>query len=316
MRFSNSNADPYGGNPNPSGNSGMLSMRQQRRRGRLRGCLGCLTPMLALLIIGALISTFLGLSLTGGPTVIQVGSHPTLIVESEGFTESVLNKPVIHIHAGGQNGQIVIQPHRLLGIPFGFPEVYQESSDHQTVIYNYDSSSDASGTFDITVPAQTNLKVDTNSWALQVEGITGQMVLTTNSGTLTVKNCHLLGSSLLSSNSGELHITQDQLSGSVVLDDNSAAITFQGSLDPHGTYGFANNKGTITVTLPQNMNVHIDAVTGNGGTLTSHIPQTSVQQSAFGNGFELHADVGATPRAVLSLSTNNGSITINEQGGN
>jgi hypothetical protein len=187
------------------------------------------------LIVGALISTIFGLSLTGGPTVIQVASHPTLIVESEGHTDSVINRPVIHIHAG-QDGQIVIQPHRPLGIPFGFPEVYQESGDHQTVIYNYDLASNATGTFDIAVPSQTNLKVDTNSWSVQVEGITGQMILTSNTGNLTLKNCHLLNPSLVKSISGQTQITQDQFSALVTLGDTSAAIAFQGALAPRKTY--------------------------------------------------------------------------------
>lgn len=229
MQYFDSNAIPYGGNP--FGNTDAPYMAQQRNFRRLRSCLGCLTTLLVVLIAGALISTIFGLSLTGGPTVIQVASHPTLIVESEGHTDSVINRPAIHIHAG-QDGQIVIQPHRPLGIPFGFPEVYQESGDHQTVIYNYDSASNATGTFDIAVTSQTNLKVDTNSWSVQVEGITGQMILTSNSGNLTLKNCHLLNPSLVKSISGQTQITQDQFSALVTLGDTSAAIAFQDALAP------------------------------------------------------------------------------------
>lgn len=204
MQYFDNNAVPYGGNP--FGNTNASYTGQRRNFRRLRSCLGCLTVLLVVLIAGVLISTIFGLTLTGGPTVIQVASHPTLIVESEEYTDSVINRPVIHIHAG-QDGQIVIQPHRPLGIPFGFPEVYQESSDHQTVIYNYDLALNATGTFDIAVPSQTNLKVDTNSWSVQVEGITGQMILTSNSGNLTLNNCHLLNPSLVKSISGQKQIT-------------------------------------------------------------------------------------------------------------
>jgi hypothetical protein len=119
-----------------------------------------------------------------------------------------------------------------LGIPFGFPEVYQESGDHQTVIYNYDAASNATGTFDIAVPSQTNLKVDTNSWSVQVEGITGQMILTSITGNLTLKNCHLLNPSLVKSTSGQTQITQDRFSSPVSLGDTSAAIAFQGVFAP------------------------------------------------------------------------------------
>ena len=227
MQYFDNNAVPNGGNP--IGNMGAPYMGQQRNFRRLRSCLGCLTVLLVVLIAGVLISTAFGLMLTGGPTVIQVASHPTLIVESEEYTDSVINRPVIHIHAG-QDGQIVIQPHRPLGIPLGFPEIYQESSDHQTVIYNYDLALNATGTFDITVPSQTDLKVDTNSWSVQVEGITGQMILTSNSGNLTLKNCHLLNPSLVKSISGQKQITQGKFSVLVALGDTSAAIAFQGVL--------------------------------------------------------------------------------------
>jgi len=233
MQYFDSNAVPYGGNP--FGNTDAPYRVQQRNFRRLRSCLGCLTTLLVVLIAGALISTIFGLTLTGGPTVIQVASHPTLIVESEGYTESVINRPVIHIHTG-QDGQIVIQPHRPLGIPFGFPEIYRESSDHQTVIYNYDVASNATGTFDIAVPSQTHLKVDTNSWSVQVEGITGQMILTSNSGNLTLKNCHLLNPSLVKSINGQTQNPQDQFSALVTLGDTRVAIAYKGALAPRKTY--------------------------------------------------------------------------------
>lgn len=293
MQFSDPNANSYG--YDSFGNSGMpyMGMGQQRRRAPGRGRLGCLATLLVLFLLGWLASALIGLSLVWGPTVIPVSSHPTLIVESDVYNNSVINKPVLHIHAGGPSGQIIIRPDRLLNIPFGFPERYQESSDHKTVIYDYDLPIDAGGTFDITVPALTDLKVDTNSWGLQVEGVTGQMILTTNSGALTVSNCHLSGPSLLRSNGG--------------------AITFQSTLDPGGIAQFDNNSGPITVNLPQSANVHLDAAATNG-TITSNISQASVQPS--GSGAELHTDLGAAPRAILSLFNNQGTITINEQGGN
>ena len=229
MQYFDNNAVPYGGNP--FGNMNAPYMAQRKNFRRLRSCLGCLITLLVVLIAGALISMIFDLSLTGGATVIQVASHPTLIVESQGYTESVINRPVISIHAG-QDGQIVIQPRRPLGIPFGFSEVYQETGDHQTVIYKYDSASNATGIFDIAVPPQTNLKVDTNSWSVQVEGITGQMILTSNTGNLTLKNCHVLNPSLVKSTSGQTQITQDQFSPLVTLGDTSAAIAFQGILAP------------------------------------------------------------------------------------
>ncbi len=296
MQFPEQNVNIYGRSFFGNGrNRDMppLGMERRRRQNPLRGYLGCLTLLLCLVGISGLASALFGFPLITGPTVIQVSSHPTLIVESETYTDSVINKPVIRIHTGEQNGQILIQSHRLLGLPFGFAEKYWESSDHETVIYDYSSMPRATGIFDITVPAQTNLKIDTNSWGVQVEGMTGQMVLTSNGGDLTVTNCHLSAPSLFR--------------------DNSGAISFQGSLEGNGAFQFNDNGGPITATLPQNANVHIDAVT-NSGTMTSHVPQLRVQSNY--NGFELHGNIGTTPDAGLTLSNNSGPIVINEQGGN
>jgi hypothetical protein len=58
------------------------------------------------------------------------------------------------------------------------------------------------------------------------------MILTSNTGNLTLKNCHLLNPSLVKSTSGQMQITQDQFSSLVTLGDTSAAIAFQGVLVP------------------------------------------------------------------------------------
>lgn len=308
MQFSNPNAGPFSdGSPydSPYGGAGpMPSMGGQRTRRRGRGCLGCLGSLVLLVVLFALISYGFGLTFHWGPTTIQVGSNPTLVVESVSNPHSQL-----FIHAGPTNGQIVIQPVRPLNFPFGLAERYWETNDQQTVIY--DLGINASGTFDITVPAQTNLKVDTNNAALLVDGITGQMHLETNSGNLIVKNSTLLGPSLIRSNGGDLQATRDHLHGSVTFDNNSAGITFQGSLDPAGNYHFTCNGNPITLTLPQNTAVQVNAST-NGGSINSTIPGARAQQS--GSGFALQASLGTAPRAQLTLYNNGGSITLNEQG--
>lgn len=309
MQYSNPDAGGYGQNPYPYSGSAGLPYVRQRRRGR--GCVGCLGTLLVIVLLGALAVLILHVPFPVGSTVIPVSSHPQLILESQGVNESVVHPSSLYIHAGGPGNQIIIKPARPLNLPFGFPEFYQESGDQQTVIYNVDSTDQ--GVFDITVPTQTDLEIDTNDLALQVVGVTGQMSLTTNSGSLTVKNCRLSGSSLLRSNRGAIVATQDQLSGSVAVDNNSADITFQGSLDSHGNYHFTSNGHGMTLSLPLNVSVHVDAITNNQGTITSSFPNTKPQK--LNSGSEMHADIGASPRALLSLYNNGGSITVNAQGG-
>src|SRR5258707_15352999 len=96
---------------------------------------------------------------------------------------------------------------------------------------------------DLMVPADTNLKSDTNSKNNEVDGVTGQMVLTSNSGSITVTNSTLSASFLLANNSGAINATQDTLSGPVTFSNNEGPITFNGSIDSSGVYQFQSNSG-------------------------------------------------------------------------
>jgi hypothetical protein len=311
MQFSDPNANlfgdgtPYGspGASSPYGNMNMPYMGQTVRRRRRRGCLGCLILLLFVVLLLAGIAFAWNITIIEGPTVIKVGAHPTLIIESASNPRSV-----IHIHTGA-SGQIAIQPLRPLNLPFGPPETYQVSSDQQTIIY--DLAPTLSGIFDITVPPQTDLKIDANDASVLIEGVSGQMALVTNSGLLTVQHCHVQGPSLLRNNSGVINVLHDQFSGSVDIDNNSGDLTFQGGLDAAGTYHFTENGGLLTVTLPVNSAAHIDASTPNGSIISS-LPGTKVQQGASGS--ELHTDLGTAPRGQLTLYNNGARIMVNEQG--
>ncbi|HEY0756513.1 MAG TPA: hypothetical protein VGD98_21350 [Ktedonobacteraceae bacterium] len=294
---------PYGGN------AGMPYMGRQprsfRRGGGGRGgrwYLGCLGVILLIL---ALLGFGFNWLFHWGPTMIQVGPNPTLVIESISNPHSE-----IFVHVGGKDGQIMIQPVRQFNLPFGLAESYQKTTDSLNVIYNLGTN--VSGLFDITVPAHTNLKIDSNDAGVMVDGITGQMDLATNGGTLIVRNSTVVGPSLLRSNSGEIQASQDHLSGHVTLDNNSADSAFQGSLDPAGSYRFTNNSGSIALTLPQSIALQINASTISGS-IKSSISGVKAQPAA--SGFTLQANLGSAPRAQLTLGSNSGNIIINEQGG-
>lgn len=283
----------------------MGNMQAGRRFGnrRRRGCLGCLVPLVFIVIVFIVLDAGFGLSFHWGPTTIPLGASPTLVLEGVADAHTT-----VYIHAGGDNSQMVIQPVRPLNIPIGLAESYQETSDHQTVIY--DLGINTGGLYNISVPARINLKVDIGSAALIVDGITGQMHLETNGGSLTVKNSTILGPSLLRSNSGNIQTTGDHLSGSVILADNKGDITFQSALDPTGNYTFTTNGGAITLTLPRDAAVQVSATSINGGAINSNIPGVKAQTTS--SGLTLQASLGSGQRAPLTLSTNSGDITINE----
>lgn len=278
------------------------SIRQmsQRRRGPRLGCLISLIVLVALLF--ASYATFARTWGIFGPTTIAIKAHPTLVINSQHYAE--VDLPTISIHAGTNNSQMIFQvvsPGNI-SLPWNFGiGGFQQSSDSSVTILNGDPVGGRK--LDITVPADTDLKVTTNSANINVTGITGQMTFISNAGAITLTNCHVTGTSLLSNNTGAITVTQSILDGQVTLNNNQGSISFASSISSTGTYAFVNIQGTIDATFPQNASFHIDAVT-NSGSITSDYPGIQVQNK------EIHADVGHPPHALLSLKTNAGSITL------
>jgi len=297
--FQYSNAGPYP----------YMGQAQYRRRG------SCLRSLFVFIIVVALLGvggTFIARNtILVGPTTISVSAHPTLVIDSKANNGSTFTRDStsIHIHAANTGNKIVLQAMNPYGIPLSLsvPIPYDRSSDGSTVIIDVDSLQ--SSRIDVTVPAATNLKSDTNSKNIEVDGVTGQMVLTSNSGSITVTNSTLSASSLLANNSGVINATQDTLSGPVTFNNNEGPITFNGSIDSSGVYQFQSNSGAINVTFPRNASFHLDATvnSANNASITTDFPGLSVKNAA------IHANVGSPPRAQVTLYSNGGSIKLHAQ---
>lgn len=268
----------YYGSPNP-----FMRQRLNRRRGPLRGChLGCLGTLIVLaILLFAGYATFAHTWAIFGPTTIAVNAHPLLVIDSQQYAE--VDPPDISIHAGSDNSKMVFQVMSPGNIPlpwnFGIGG-FQQNSDSSVIILNGDPVGGRK--LDITVPANTDLKVTTNSANINVTGITGEMVFVANGGTITLTNCHVTGTSSLDDNNGAISVEQTTLDGQLTL---------------------RNNQGAIDAGFPQNANFHIDATT-NSGSITSNYPGVQVQNK------EIHADIGNPPRALVTLLTNAGNITL------
>src|SRR5579872_992834 len=278
----------YYGSPNsfstPPGQGNPFTRRASyRRRGRLRGChVGCLVSLIVL--IALLFGGYAAFAHTWaifGPTTISVNAHPTLVINSQQYAE--IDPPVISIHAGTDNSKMifrVISPGNI-SLPWNFGiGGYQQNNDSSVIILNGDPVGGRK--LDITVPANTDLKVTTNSADISVTGITGQMIFIANGGAITLTNCHVTGTSPLNDNAGAITVTQSTPDGQVTLN---------------------NNQGSIDVAFPQIANFHVNATT-NSGSITSNYPGVQVQNK------EIHADVGNPPRALVTLKTNAGNITL------
>lgn len=309
------NGPLFGGQPQYYGSPDSFSIppvqsnpfaRQTSNRGRspLRGCrLGCLIPLIVLVaLLFASYATFAHTWGIFGPTTIPVKGHPTLVINSQQYSE--VDLPTISIHAGGDNSKMVFQiisPGNI-ALPWTFGiGGFQQSSDGSVTILNGDPVSGRK--LDIAVPADTDLKVTTNSANINITGITGQMTFISNAGAITLTNCHVTGTSLLSDNTGAITVTQSALDGQVTLSNNQGPITFDSSIGSTGTYALVNIQGPIDATFPQNASFHIDAVT-NSGSIASDYTGIQVQNK------EIHTDVGQPPHALVSLKTNTGNITL------
>jgi hypothetical protein len=235
-----------------------------------------------------------------GQVTLPVTSHPTVIIENDaGF---------IHVKAGSTSSQVTLQLGQVSNGNNGSASgtlPYIETDDHSTIVLTL--SPPGGSDLTVTVPATTDLKLYTNDKAITVDGVSGQMNLLSNSGSVTVTNSTINTASSLNDNSGVINATHDALQGNVTLSNNSGDITFSGSIDPAGLYTFQDNGGTVNVSLPRNASFHVDA-TDNISTVSSDFPSVRVQ-----NG-EIHASVGKAPHATVTLKNNTGKISLHTVG--
>ncbi|MDQ2907533.1 MAG: DUF4097 family beta strand repeat-containing protein [Ktedonobacteraceae bacterium] len=167
-------------------------------------------------------------------------------------------------------------------------KVTVDTANKNAVQYNKDSNqltvNDTSDDLTVTVPGNAILQINTQSGDIDVQGVDGQMNLVSNSGTIHVEHSTLKGQSIMKSDSG--------------------SVTFNGSLDPSGSYQFESNSDAVNVTLPASAFFHVDAST-NSGSIDSDF---QVQPA----GTQMHGDVGNQPRPTITLKTDSGDIHLHQ----
>ena len=228
---------------------------RRRRRNPLPGII------FLLLILGG-IGFFFYKWQTGN--VIAVDSGATLFIdECTGY---------VHVHASASTNQVVLQG---LGGIFVFSSHAQDSD---TIIIN-------GCNLDMTVPASINLKFTADE--IDVFGVSGQMNLTTNGGSIV--------------------LAQDTLKGTSVLDNNGGPTIFQGSLDNAANSTFSSNGGSVDISLPNDASFHLK-IKGNVDTLTTNFPGI-----AAANNSNPEINVGISPQATLTLDVNGSSAILHRE---
>ncbi len=214
---------------------------------------------------------------TPGPQIIgrtvTVGAHPKVVIDRiDG---------AVHVTAG-QDGIVRIQP--------------TDNTDHGDILYQkngnvitFDLDAQLGGiNVDLKVPSLTDLDLSTTDGDITVDGVSGQLSLSTDTGSITAT-----------------HVT---LKGTSKLDGSLGDVTFTGALDPASHDEFDNSRGDIGLTFPANGSFHVDA-SALDGEIVSDFPQIVVSSSLGGGA---HGDVGKAPRAQVTVSATRGNIHISK----
>ncbi|HXX79570.1 MAG TPA: DUF4097 family beta strand repeat-containing protein [Ktedonobacteraceae bacterium] len=241
--------------------------------------------------IGGFNYSFYTNSVTDAPRHFAVSTNPIVVINNDIGS--------IHVQSGGTVSDVMIQATRHAGFGGNVNDVqvaYAQNSAANTITVNVDRTSNAtiinsaSVDFQVTVPSNATLELKTNTGGLDVTGVSGRMTVRSNTGSVEVRDGTLSSGSLLSTNTG--------------------SITFNGSIGQTGPYQFTTNTGSINVTLPSGSSFHLDASTDTGS-ITSDFPGVYVQHQNF-TGAVSHSDVGSSPQATVTMTTNTGSINLQE----
>lgn len=281
-----------------------------RRRGTVRNIV---LALVFLAIVGTGV-TFWGLVTSRQSAVLpaqtfHIAGHPRLIVsDTEGD---------IHIHPGATNSIVVQGTKYVRGIGANLNDItvnYEQQGDTVSVTSteSWNFLNDRGLSLDISVPNTTDLQVADTSGNIEIEQISGSTEVQTVSGDIKASN--LSGNLQLSSTSGNIHLDNAngpmtfstisgdidarniQLQGQSSLTSTSGNITFEGSLDPHGSYRMKAVSGDINLTLPANEAFNLNAATTSGDV-----------KNEFGS-----TTVGSAPQPALTLQTTSGNIKIHK----
>jgi hypothetical protein len=143
--------------------------------------------------------------------------------------------------------------------------------------------------FNITVPDNADLELNTNVGDIWVIGISGQLSL----------QCDI----------GSIYVKKGILSGNSVLKTNLGSVNFHKALDPYGNCELVTETGSVYVILPDDTPFELDAST-QFGNITTVVPDMKM---AYRTRNEVHGDTAIPPRASLKLSSITGSVSVFEE---
>ena len=263
-------------------------------------------------------------------TNLPAGTTPTIIIN-----ESAGN---IHVQQGGSLNIEDVKNSSFFGDPNSIKVNFDQTGNTITVKVDPGASlfSSRSVDFNITIPQDANLQLQTTSGDISVNDTSGAMKLSTVSGNITTSNDTFAPYSLLSTTSGDIQSTGDTFSGEAgfttvsgdvemnqdVLNGSAKVNTTSGNIDFNGaiassnasptSYQFNTVSGDITVGLPSAANFNVQADTSSGSINANDFPSINVQDTNQGPGRHASGIVGTSPGPLINIGTTSGDITIHQ----
>lgn len=186
------------------------------------------------------------------------------------------------------------------------------SSDQTADVRKYSGVS-----FEVTVPVQADVEVDTSNGAITIRGIEGQFSLDTSNGAIDLSD--LIGVVAADTSNGAIDVNGfngvlnlETSNGAIDIDDVEAAVnarTSNGRIDFSGilvgaSHQLRTSNGAITVRVPLDAAITFDASTSIGSISTN----LTLVGDTEGRDWNASLNPPATQR--LELRTSNGSIRI------
>ncbi len=198
----------------------------------------------------------------------------------------------VHIQPGSSSNNVHVKVTKSGGNPDDIQIKYSQNGNTVTVtIKRINTSSTTKADADITVPNKSNLQVQNGTGDIAVTGIEGKLSLTNGTGSIEATQAKLSSDSKLQTSTGSVH--------------------FSGSIGGSGNYQFQSNTGDVNVSLPSNASFHVNANT-NTGDISSDFSDVAIERNIVGA--SASGNIGSTPSATITLTTNTGSIRIQKQG--
>jgi hypothetical protein len=154
---------------------------------------------------------------------------------------------------------------------------------------------------EITAPAGTRLDLHTGSGGVDVEGLTGDLVVDTGSGGIDLRN--VPGALRASTGSGGIDVSAGGSPAN--LKTGSGGIEYEGT--PQGDCRFETGSGGIELRLPATLNVAVDLSTGSGSIDVGYDVSGQVSRN------KVKGTIGAGGQGSIYAHTGSGSIDLEKQ---